>query len=122
MAKWLHTLLIGVTACTVGEDPVQDSEADSDSGQFDEVVAEMSSDPEVPAGFEAATTDGDGDGIPDATEELLLRRYRPYYRFSQDNGKDEDFRPANPVAEIENSQLKIMNTNDTGTSDPICGR
>jgi len=71
----------------------------------------------------STTSDLDQDGIADALEEDLLRRYRPYYKFSVSGEKQEDNRPADPVTEITHSQLKQF-TGDDGTTDPIkgCGR
>lgn len=111
-------LLVG---CTVGEERVDaDSEADGDDGDQLDAVDDLIG--RTLPGGDAATADRDQDGIPDATEEVLLRRYRPFYKFSQHDGADESFRPANPVTEIGEAQLKIMNA-DTGTSDALaCGR
>jgi hypothetical protein len=69
-------------------------------------------------------TDRDGDGIDDITEEDLIRRYRPLYKFSTDDGEDEDRRPADPLEELENAQLKWLSKPGDGVSDPIagCGR
>ena len=38
--------------------------------------------------------DADRDGIPDVVEHGLLSRFRPYFKFSRDNGDNETFRPA----------------------------
>ena len=77
-------LFTALASCTVGEDPVDDADADSDDGQLDEAVVALASDPDsLTTTADTATTDRDADGIPDAVEEMLLRRYRPYYRFSQ---------------------------------------
>lgn len=67
--------------------------------------------------------DFDRDGIADALEEQLLRKYRPYYKFAKEGDKIEVNRPADPVAEIENAQLKTI-SGDNDVSDPIagCGR
>jgi hypothetical protein len=122
------TLFGSAVSCTVGDEEIveADSDADSNDGsQMDDIVALMNSDGDSSLTLQAtATADRDRDGIPDATEELLLRRYRPYYRFSQDGGTDESFRPANPVAELTNAQLKSLDLGGTGASDPIagCGR
>jgi len=113
-------LFLLTAGCTVGEEGVDaDSEADSDDADqldtVDELLAQT-----APA--QDVTADRDEDGIPDATEEVLLRRYRPFFKFSQSDGNDESFRPANPVAEIADAQLKIMDP-DGGTSDALaCGR
>jgi hypothetical protein len=70
------------------------------------------------------TPDRDGDGIADSLEELLIRRYRPYYRFSQSGGHDEDRRPADAVTEVQHAQLKKMSSPGNGVGDPVagCGR
>lgn len=76
------------------------------------------------ASGDATTADRDGDGIDDALEEDLIRRYRPYYKFSSDNGHDEDRRPADPVDELRHAQLKRLASPGNGAGDPIagCGR
>lgn len=56
--------------------------------------------------------DLDQDGIADALEEQLLRRYRPYYKFSTDGVKTETNGPADAVTEIAHSQLKMMQGDD----------
>jgi len=116
-------LFITLTGCVASEDLVPDTDADPDQAQADEAASVLANDPDGKADG-VAPGDADGDGIPDATEELLLRRYRPFYKFSQDGGNDEDFRPANPISEIENAQLKTMLPDGGGTTDPIagCGR
>ena len=79
MPQTRHSLLLVVfvltTGCTVGEERVDaDSEADSDDSDqldtVDELLAQTAPEQDV-------TADRDQDGIPDATEEVLLRRYRP---------------------------------------------
>jgi hypothetical protein len=72
---------------------------------------------------DAATVDSDGDGIPDEVEETMLRRYRPYYRFSLANGEDESYRPADVVAVMTSAQL-VMDEDGGGTTAPVagCGR
>ncbi|HTR53231.1 MAG TPA: hypothetical protein VMJ10_21195 [Kofleriaceae bacterium] len=126
-------LVLALTAgCTaevaITGDSAEDSEADGDDpAEIEQIAALVAAEPAPPAGGEqadVAKADRDGDGIPDATEELLLRRYRPFYRFSQANGAEETYRPADPVAELENAQLRISYPDADGTSDPIagCGR
>jgi hypothetical protein len=123
---WFAAVLLGGCAIEVGAGTAADHEADAeDPAQLDDVVEMIANNPDQPVPIEqAATVDADHDGIADATEELLLRRYRPYYKFSKDGSSDEDFRPANPVYELEAAQLKIAPANDTGTSGPLsgCGR
>ncbi len=48
--------------------------------------------------------DLDLDGIPDALEDALLAKYRPYYRFSNDGGEEPE-RPADPLWYIRHSTL-----------------
>src|SRR4051812_21427739 len=101
-----------VASCTVEIDGVDDSDSEADgddAAQTQDVNALLSGGADAPTNEAAtATDDRDHDGIPDATEELLLRRYRPYYKFSRDDdGHDEDYRPANPVEELRNAQLRI---------------
>ncbi len=120
--RWmLVTLLAGCTAEVSAWD-VSDLEADADDGQqVADVSALVANNPDAPIPMaDIATADLDGDGIPDATEELLLRRYRPFYHFTS----GEDYRPADPVAELTNSQLRIAPFDDEGSSDPLpgCGR
>jgi hypothetical protein len=119
-------LVATLIGCTVGEDAEPDFDADPDPTQLDEMVALISANADLPSVNEAfvANDDHDGDGIPDELEELLLRRYRPYYKFSAKGSDDETYRPANPITEIENYQLKVMLGSTDGASDPIagCGR
>lgn len=56
--------------------------------------------------------DLDQDGIADELEEQLLRRYRPFYKFSTDGDKVEANGPADPVTEIAHAQLKMMQGDD----------
>jgi hypothetical protein len=48
--------------------------------------------------------DLDLDGIPDALEDSLLARYRPYYRVSNDGGEEPE-RPTDPIWYIRHSTL-----------------
>src|SRR5262249_24052252 len=79
---------LAITACTTEVDIITDgadSEADADDiARIDELAAQVAgqADAPLPAHADALTVDVDRDGIPDTLEELLLRRYRPYYRFS----------------------------------------
>lgn len=54
---------------------------------------------------DTSSQDLDNDGIPDATEDALLARYRPYYRFSTNKGAEEPDRPADPLWYIRHSTL-----------------
>jgi hypothetical protein len=93
--------------------------ADTDSARLTELAKLVGS------GDVAA--DNDKDGIADALEEDLLRRYRPYYRFSKDKGADEDRRPADPVEELRHATLEKMRADGEG-AEPVenprvkCGR
>jgi hypothetical protein len=68
--------------------------------------------------------DRDEDGIADALEEELLRRYRPYYRFTKANGNEDDKRPSDPVDEIRHAQLAALEGDGDGATGPLdgCGR
>jgi hypothetical protein len=125
--RWCLLFAI-VTACTAEVPAIDgsDSEADTtdDDGDAIAALAAGQADAPVPIAADAKTADQDGDGIPDVLEEQLLRRYRPFYRFSQDGGTDEPFRPADAVAELENAQLVQDEPDYDGTTDPLagCGR
>lgn len=64
-----------------------------------------------------STTDNDLDSIPDRLEDLLLARYRPYYRFSVDGGP-ESFLPAGAIWYIEHSDLIVDGPEDSHVSVP----
>ena len=51
--------------------------------------------------------DSDCDGLPDALEAKLLEKFRPYFKFSQDNGNDDDNRPADVVWYIKNCEVLL---------------
>ncbi|HET6212204.1 MAG TPA: hypothetical protein VFE14_04950, partial [Micromonosporaceae bacterium] len=51
-----------------------------------------------------ASADADQDGTPDAFEDVLLQRYRPYYRFSVDDG-DETFTPTDVLWYLARADL-----------------
>jgi hypothetical protein len=115
-------------ALTNGSDDARDVEAAPEApGRRDELARVIAAhlDPQTfptPAAFDA-TTDADKDGIADSLEEDLLRRYRPYYKFSKSGSSDETYRPADPVTEITYSQLR-EHQGDSDVSDPLpgCGR
>jgi hypothetical protein len=121
--------LLLVAGCTadvaIADDPsATDVEADGDDPAQLDQIANLVAAAETPVPGEQANVsnpDRDGDGILDTTEELLLRRYRPYYRFSESGGNDESYRPADAVAEITHAQLKLSYPDGNGTSDPIAG-
>lgn len=50
--------------------------------------------------------DKDEDGIDDAKEEELLKRFRPYYKFSKKGDKHENYRPSDAIYQLRWSQLK----------------
>ncbi len=49
--------------------------------------------------------DRDCDGIPDQLERTLLEVYRPYFRFSRDNGDNETFRPTDVGTYLRSSDI-----------------
>ncbi|MFO0743282.1 MAG: hypothetical protein U0270_45850 [Labilithrix sp.] len=135
-ALLLGTLTLSVAAiagCADDADPtthVDPIEAVDDAKDREDIanMIEKDLDPDTAADANGAVpgdpgADFDQDGIPDALEEQLLRKYRPYYKFSKEGDKEEDNRPSDPVAEIENAQLKMI-SGDNDVSDPIagCGR
>jgi hypothetical protein len=63
---------------------------------------------------EVSTVDSDMDGILDYLEDRLLARFRPYYKFSIDNGGPEVYHPMDALSFIEHSNLLIEN----GTAIP----
>ena len=115
-----------------------DSEADDEGpGRRLELARLLAAHADPPTSAADVDADHDGDGIADALEEELLRRYRPYYRFSRttphgclnDNpdcpfvaAHDEDVRPADPLDEIRHGRLATMKKDGDGTSAVIeCG-
>jgi hypothetical protein len=50
--------------------------------------------------------DQDKDGIPDYLEEALLKRFRPYYKFSEKDGLSENYRPTDPIWQMKYATLK----------------
>jgi hypothetical protein len=116
----LVTLL--ATACATEDiDDASDTEADSDPEELDRVVDLITGAADGPV---EAGADVDHDGIADAVEEMLIRRYRPYYRFSKAGDADEAFRPANPVLQVTSAQLHTYYTDANGTTGSLagCGR
>jgi len=111
------------TAITEARDVEADVEGPARRAQLAALVAAHLA-PGAPAGGDPATADRDDDGIADALEEDLLRRYRPFYRFSKKDGNDEDRRPADAVEELRHAQLKTMKGDGDGVTDPVagCGR
>lgn len=136
IAALLPALLATLTiaACSTAEDadptaeaPVEAKDDTATQKDLAKVIAD-DLDPETKAESASATpgdanADFDQDGIADALEEQLLRKYLPYYKFSKEGDKIEANRPADPIAEMESSQLKLME-GDNDVSDPIdgCGR
>src|SRR5437762_3094923 len=49
--------------------------------------------------------DRDCDGIPDHLEHTLLETFRPFFRFSRDNGDNETFRPADVGTYLRLSEI-----------------
>jgi hypothetical protein len=68
------------------------------------VSAEATAD--VAVAVNPARIDRDNDLIPDAVEQELLARFRPYYRFSKYFNTDEDNRPADAGWFVAHSQLQ----------------
>ncbi|MDB4958474.1 MAG: hypothetical protein JWO36_6043 [Myxococcales bacterium] len=122
--RYLLFLALASCAATLETNDAVDEEADAeDPGQADAIAVMIQDQADGPVVAEKSV-DLDGDGIPDTVEEMLLRRYRPYYRFSKQDGDDEQYRPADPIAQLTNAQLRIAAKGGDGTSDPIagCGR
>jgi hypothetical protein len=69
------------------------------------------------AGVCFSTVDDDKDSIPDQLEDVLLKRYRPYYRFSQDGGQ-ESFLPAGAIWYIQHSDLIVNGPEDSDVAMP----
>ncbi len=131
-ALFVSVLSPALVACSSGDDPAQTDDHQTENLDADRQaqLAKMigaNVDPMTAAESKSLAgdpnADFDQDGIPDVLEEELLRQYRPYYKFSKDGDKGEEFGPADAVAEITNSQLK-QTTGDDGTTDPLsgCGR
>jgi hypothetical protein len=116
--KAIACVTLLVIGCTGSLEDVDagDAEADDDPGEVDRVAALMAGAADGAVG----DADTDHDGITDALEETLLRRYRPYFKFAS----NETYRPANPLVEAASAQLKTFNPDDNGTSDALdgCGR
>src|SRR5258706_8558880 len=127
MKRTLIAIVLG--GCTAelapgAADPDVDAEPD-DPSTVDTIDTLITANEQAPVAIaDAATVDADRDGIADATEELMLRRYRPYYRFSQASGEDETFRPADAIDVLSHAQLVVDAPNGGGTSGPVagCGR
>jgi len=114
------TLLLVVASCGAPAPPERPAPAprpppaegrDADDGARLQQLARLVANGDVAA-------DHDKDGIPDALEEDLLRRYRPYYKFSRDKGADEDRRPADPVEELRKATLERMRADGEG-AEPV---
>lgn len=116
----LVTALVCAAACGNSGDELTDSEADGDDSELAAAADALAGAADSPFSSEdALTADYDQDGIADAAEEMLLRRYRPFYKWTA----GERFGPSSPVSEVMNAQLKTYDVDGTGTSDPLaCGR
>jgi hypothetical protein len=112
-------LLAAACAADAGGEDFVDSEADGDASELDAAAEALGGAADSP-GTVDTTTDADGDGLSDALEEMMLRRYRPYYRWTS----GEAYGPSNPVSELMNAQLKTYNVDGNGSSEPLsgCGR
>ena len=58
-----------------------------------------------------ASTDVDGDGLDDHTEDALLARFRPYWMFSNDGG-EENLAPADAAWYLSRSELLATGSED----------
>jgi hypothetical protein len=58
---------------------------------------------------EVSTVDSDMDGVPNYVEDRLLARFRPYYKFSIDNGGPEVYHPIDALSFVQHSNLLIEN-------------
>jgi len=118
------TLLATGCATDLGDDTV-DTEADADPNELDAISQLYAGAADSPFEGDASKVDLDKDGIADAVEEMLIRRYRPFYKFSRNEaGADEAFRPSNPLLEVQSAQLRTYFADDNGTTAPLsgCGR
>jgi hypothetical protein len=93
----LFAMILGLVACGQASESSESSSADLADGD-----------------------DGDQDGISDALEEQLIRRYRPFYKFTKEGDRIENNRPADPMKILADSQLKLMK-GDNDVSGPIDG-
>ena len=84
----------------------QDRVPDSGMVRFARSSCELELYKPRPKGPGIPVIDNDKDGISDSKEEDLLRRFRPYYRFSQKGGKKENYRPTDAIYQIRWAQLK----------------
>lgn len=77
------------------------------------VVGELCASGAVHAGSEdphtttlsTVITDRDRDGLDDGIERALLARYRPFYRFSREDGAGESFRPTDVMTYLRASEV-----------------
>jgi hypothetical protein len=67
-----------------------------------------------------AKIDDDGDGMIDIVENEMLARFRPFYRFSLNDGDDEPVHPADVLAIVSGSDLFDYKTEDG--DNPIFGK
>jgi len=84
----------------------QDRIPDSGMLVFDRSACEIKAYRLHPSSSAIPAIDNDKDGITDSEEEELLRRFRPYYRFSKKGGKSENYPPADAIEQIRFAQLK----------------
>src|SRR5689334_14669689 len=86
MSPRLLALLALTAGCTVEVDVTDgsDSEADAqDPAEAEQVAQLLEGQSDAPLTADAMVADMDQDGIADTLEELLLRRYRPYFKYSK---------------------------------------
>jgi hypothetical protein len=120
MRKVRVLALLVMSACAGSGDELTDSEADGDPSELEAAADQLAGAADSPFSSEdAMTADLDDDGLPDAVEEMLLRRYRPYYKWTA----GEKFGPSSAISEVMSAQLKTYDMDGNGTSDALsCGR
>jgi hypothetical protein len=128
-SSWIALILPIFVACSAGVEEMEggalaigdladgvDAEADDEGPtrrrELAQIVADHLEAPEAPD----VDRDRDEDGIADALEEELLRRYRPFLRFSTHDGHAERYRPADPMEEVAHASLATMKRDGEGAS------
>jgi len=129
LAPFALALVSTLVACGGGDDGDPSGSKAPAPGEGAKPAATDAERQEVDAMLEKTTgkagPDRDGDGIDDVDEEILLRHYRPFLKFSKDgDGKDESHRPSDPLAVIRGAQLVQQKGDGDGITDPLpgCGK